>query len=35
MIRKPVCILHLRGTIFEDEKYIEDYRKEGWAEHAF
>jgi len=28
-------LLQLRGTVFEDEKYIEDYRKEGWAEYAF
>jgi len=28
-------LLQLRGSLFEGEKFIEDYREEGWAEYAF
>ena len=28
-------LLQLRGRTFEGEKFIEDYREEGWAEYAF
>ena len=28
-------LLQLRGSVFEGEKFIEDYREEGWAEYAF
>jgi len=28
-------LLQLRGSVFEGEKFIEDYREEGWAAYAF
>jgi hypothetical protein len=28
-------LLQLRGSLFESEKFIEDYREEGWAKYAF
>jgi len=28
-------LLQLRGSVFEGEKFIEDYREEGWSKYAF
>ena len=28
-------LLQLRGSMFEGEKFIEDYREEGWSKYAF
>ena len=28
-------LLQLRGSVFKGERFIEDYREEGWAEYAF
>ena len=28
-------LLQLRGSVLEGEKFIEDYREEGWAKYAF